>query len=347
MTLAASNSGNCQLSICVPTLNRAAYLKGLLQNIFDQNNSFSFNEVEIVIVDGGSTDETESIAKKYKEMGLNINYFKRRVKCDIDADILKSIEIAKGMYCWLFSDDDRFCHNAIKTVINKLREYEILSGCFCNRLPYDDQLRYRVPEINLWPHKLLKKDHLFTDKDSCFIFLGMDLGFISSQIVNRRLWQKTIAANTLDGFFNCYLMVYILGLMMEDNCRWLYIDEPVVKQRTGNDSFLSRSGLYQRQIIEHEGLSKSIQAHYSEKSIIYRLVFKRMVLRLPRAVANMKSFNPPYHIQFKILALYIKKYRRYAAFWLEVFPLFIIPNGIFKTIKTIYYNLKIRTAAKN
>ncbi|TRZ50150.1 hypothetical protein D4S03_07240 [bacterium] len=108
---------------------------------------------------------------------------------------------------------------------------------------------------------------------------------------------------------------------------------------------MSRSGLYQRQIIEHEGLSKSIRAHYSEKSIIYRLVFKRMVLRLPRAVSNMKSFNPSFHIQFKILALYIKKYRHYAAFWLEVFPLFIIPNRIFKTIKAIYF--KIRTAKKN
>jgi abequosyltransferase len=344
MITMASNSGICQLSICIPTLNRAGYLKGLLQNIVDQNNSFSFNEVEIVIVDGGSTDKTESIARIFMDLGLNINYFKRQIKSGIDEDILKSIEIAKGTYCWLFSDDDRFCNNAIGTVLNKLREHEILSGCFCNRLSFDDKMKYRVPEISSWPHKLLKKDYLFTDKDSCFIFLGMDMGFISSQIVNRKMWQKAITTKALDGFYNCYLMVYIMGLMMEDHCRWLYINEPVVKQRTGNDSFLLRSGIYQRQIIEHEGLSKVIQAHYSKKSIIYRIVFKRMVLRLPRAVANMKSFNPPYHIQLKILALYYKKYRKYPSLWLSVFPLFIVPNYFNKTIKNMYFNYKVWAA---
>jgi abequosyltransferase len=334
------------LSICVPTLNRAHYLGGLLHNIFEQSCCCDIKDLEIVIVDGGSIDDTEKISKEYMKKGLNVTYFKRHFKCGIDRDILKSIEIARGKYCWLFSDDDRINHNGIKTVINKLQEHEELSGCFCNRLPYDDKMKHRVPEIKLWPHKLLKKDRLFNNKDSCFYYFGMDLGFISSQIVNRRLWLKTIDMKNLDEYYNCYLMVYIIGLMMDNNCKWLYIDEPVVQQRTGNDSFLSRAGLYKRQIIEHEGLSKSIKAHYPEKSAIYRIVFKKMVLRLPRAVANMKSFNPPYYVQYKIISLYIEKYKKYMIFWLGVLPIFIIPNIVFKITKTIYFIYKSRNDMK-
>lgn len=49
------------LSICIPTYNRASYLEGAILNIIT-DNAFG-DEVEIIISDNASTDNTEEIAK--------------------------------------------------------------------------------------------------------------------------------------------------------------------------------------------------------------------------------------------------------------------------------------------
>ncbi|MEM2146879.1 MAG: glycosyltransferase, partial [Candidatus Jordarchaeaceae archaeon] len=51
-----------QISVIIPALNEQDYLHPLLQSIKHQ----SFRNFEILIVDGGSKDNTLSIAKKYK-----------------------------------------------------------------------------------------------------------------------------------------------------------------------------------------------------------------------------------------------------------------------------------------
>jgi glycosyltransferase involved in cell wall biosynthesis len=51
------------ISIIIPTLNEAKYLERVLKSIRNQNSQ----ALEIIIVDGGSTDNTLEIAKKYAD----------------------------------------------------------------------------------------------------------------------------------------------------------------------------------------------------------------------------------------------------------------------------------------
>lgn len=62
------------LSICIPTYNRADYLKKSLDSIVNQDE-FT-DEVEIVISDNASTDSTQEIAETYCEKYKNIKYFR-------------------------------------------------------------------------------------------------------------------------------------------------------------------------------------------------------------------------------------------------------------------------------
>ncbi len=52
------------LSICIATYNRAEYIGETLESIIPQVT----DEVEIVIVDGASTDNTSSVVKHYIEV---------------------------------------------------------------------------------------------------------------------------------------------------------------------------------------------------------------------------------------------------------------------------------------
>jgi abequosyltransferase len=53
------------LSICIPTYNREKYLKRLLDSIVCQKEFTDTDDVEIVVDDGPSTDNTETMVKEY------------------------------------------------------------------------------------------------------------------------------------------------------------------------------------------------------------------------------------------------------------------------------------------
>ncbi len=331
------------LTIGIPTYNRATLLKGLIENIFSEiDKSGHAEDVQILVVDGKSEDNTAEIIEELKVRG-KLKYFRREQKEGIDRDILKCVELADGKYCWLFSDDDRLTTGAISHLVDTLKKGENLTGCFCNRISYDFQLEKKVAEAKGWPGELLKEDHIFTDKAECFRYIGMDFGFISSQIVKRSEWQKIVEGVDFGELYNSYyLMVHIIGRMMDEKFKWLYISSPLVKQRTGNDSLLINKGVIERQVIEHNSFEKILVRHYDTKSEEYRIFFQKMVNRLPRALANLKSQNIDYKTQFSLFKLYYSKYKHYWAFWFRVTPIFFSPNIVFNIIKRTYFKYLVK-----
>ena len=329
------------LAVCIPTLNRSKYLYGLLENISYEINKYNLsNDLQIVIVDGNSADDTELMVNSY-DLKCDKKYFRRQVREGIDKDIIKSIELSDSEYCWLFSDDDLFTDGAIKYVIDILNSNKELSGCFCNRTSYDLQMQYKVAEISQWPGKIFKNNSLFTNKSECIKLIGMDFGFISSQIINRNKWLESLGNEDYGDLYKTYyFMVHIFFKMMNENFKWLYIQKELVMQRTGNDTLLNNEGVIKRQHIEHESFEKILNFHYKKKSVEYYLFFKKMVNRLPRALANLKSQNLSYSTQIYILKLYLKKYKNHFPFWYMVFPIFFIPNFFFNYLKFFYLKYK-------
>lgn len=331
------------LTICIPTYNRAILLKGLIENIYSEiGKCKKADDIQILVVDGNSEDNTTEIIQELQAKG-NIKYFRRAERVGIDRDILKCVELADGKYCWLFSDDDRMTTGAISYLLDTLNENENVTGCFCNRISYDFQMEKEVAEASGWPGKIFNSNRIFTDKSECFKFIGMDFGFISSQVVKRSEWQKVAVSNDFgDLYFTYYLMVHIIGRIMDSNFMWLYIDRPLVKQRTGNDSLLNVKGVLERQKIEHNNFEKILTKHYDTKNKVFKTFFKKMVNRLPRVVANFKSNGIDYKTQFHLFMLYNSKYKGYLSFWIIVVPIFIIPNKVFMIIKNIYFKYWIK-----
>lgn len=333
------------LTICIPTYNRAALLHGLIENIFSEIDQSDYSEdVQILIVDGNSEDNTPQIIEEFKIGGRRIKYFRRENKVGIDRDILKCIELSDGEYCWLFSDDDRLTSGAIKHLVDILREEGNLTGCFCNRQSYDFQMKKKVAEAKGWPGRILKEDHIFIDKAECFKWIGMDFGFLSSQVVKRSEWQSVVEGEIFGELYNSYyLMVHIIFRMMDKKFKWLYINKPLVKQRTGNDSLLNREGIMKRQLVEHNSFQIILDKHYDKESEVRKEIFRKMVARVPRALANLKSQHMGYSLQFRLIKLYYDKYKNYPAFWFKVIPVFLVPNIIFNIVKKVYFKYLVHS----
>lgn len=88
------------ITIVTPTYNSDCYLEQCILSIIKQN----YHNYEHIIIDGGSTDHTLDIIKKY-ENSYSMKWISEPDKGMYDA-INKGFKIAKGeIYAWLNSDD--------------------------------------------------------------------------------------------------------------------------------------------------------------------------------------------------------------------------------------------------
>lgn len=326
-----------KLSICIPTRNREFFLSECLNNLLTQK----IEDLEIVIVDGASTDNTKSLVERYTTQFSNLIYFRRDECVGVDKDILKAVQLSKGEYCWLLSDDDLLEPGALKYVLSYINLHAPLSGISVNYTAYDSEMKFKINTVPAISGNRIKNDFLFTDREKCFSNLGIHLGFLSGQIVNRDIWLRTVSNINLDNYYNSWLLVYIIGKMFEFEPKWLYIHKELVKGRSGNDSFLARLGVYNRQLITHVNFAEIIRSIFGYRSSAYdKVIYTLIKDRMARSLAVIKADGCSFSIQYKLFILYLNRYWYFPIFWYKVFPVFFIPNFLLRHIKHYYYKFE-------
>ena len=109
------------LSICIPTYNRAEKLKKSLGIICDQLYYIDSNDVELVVSDNCSQDDTREVVKSFITTGCHITYFCNDSNIGPDRNFLKCINCANGKYIWLIGDDDFLQDGIIMCIINSIK----------------------------------------------------------------------------------------------------------------------------------------------------------------------------------------------------------------------------------
>ena len=108
------------LSICIPTYNRAAYLKQALQALVD-NEEFD-SDIEVVISDNNSKDETEIISKFFSEHYDNIKYFKNDSNV-ADSNFALALDRSTGEYAKLMNDNHVILKDGLRFLKETIRKY--------------------------------------------------------------------------------------------------------------------------------------------------------------------------------------------------------------------------------
>src|SRR5258708_1387752 len=93
-------------SIIIPTHNSAKKLSPCLESIISQ----SFQNFEIIIVDGASSDDTFSVVNHYREANSNIRWFSEKDRGIYDA-MNKGTSVAQGEWIYFLGSDDRLYEN--------------------------------------------------------------------------------------------------------------------------------------------------------------------------------------------------------------------------------------------
>jgi len=112
------------LSICIPTYKRVAILRNNLVIIKEQLNNINVEEVEIIVSDNCSPDNTQEVVTEMQEIGLPIVNNRNIENLGASKNFLKCMNIASGKYVYLLGDDDFFAPNTIGRLLDILRDHD-------------------------------------------------------------------------------------------------------------------------------------------------------------------------------------------------------------------------------
>jgi glycosyltransferase involved in cell wall biosynthesis len=123
------------VTIAIPTFNRGHRLAIALQQILMEINRYSLNrEINIVISDNNSSDNTEEVCLKFKELfaisGINFIMYKNEKNLGFSINVLESYFRANASYTLFFSDDDNLESGFLKQLLLDIKKYQFSVGVY-------------------------------------------------------------------------------------------------------------------------------------------------------------------------------------------------------------------------
>lgn len=165
------------LTIAIPTYNGELTISDSLLSILKSLDLCVHDEVEVIICDNASTDNTFNIVNEIiiNNKKYDIKYYANSTNKGADCNFDLAVKRAKGKYVWLFSDSERIVNE--KSIIDivkllKKRYYDFLM------LNYENPLDLRnIP-------------NLYDNGNDFFLNTKFKSNLITSCIVNREEWMS-------------------------------------------------------------------------------------------------------------------------------------------------------------
>lgn len=176
----SQESAAIKLSICITTFNRGAFIGETLASIMPQVTV----ECEVVIVDGGSTDDTAAVVAGHAARYPRLRYVRQQTNGGFDRDLERSVQLARGAYCWLTSDDDLIKPHAVAAVLRAL----------------DRDPSMIVLNVEFWENGMQRlvqrrwldfnRDRVYgpAEMDRLFADLGYRMLYLGGVVLRRSIW---------------------------------------------------------------------------------------------------------------------------------------------------------------
>ena len=106
------------VSLCIPTFERARYLRGLLPTLVEGLAGFPF-AAEVVVSDNASTDETPAVLREF-ESQLPLRVFRHAENRGAYANVGFALSQGAGTFLVYLADDDRLDFGALAALLTRL-----------------------------------------------------------------------------------------------------------------------------------------------------------------------------------------------------------------------------------
>ncbi|MBA2846975.1 glycosyltransferase involved in cell wall biosynthesis [Methanococcus maripaludis] len=247
---------NPLVSVVTVVYNGETTIKYTIESVLNQ----TYNNIEYIIIDGNSTDNTLKIIKEYgekfKENGIVYKWISEPDNGIYNA-MNKGINLTKGELIGIINSDDWYELNAVELVVKeylKDKDFDVFHGNI-NIIKNEVVLRTLNPKTDY--HTLWKDMILF--HPTCFVTKNVysKIGVFD---------ENYIISSDYDFILRCYI----------NNFRFYYIDKIISNMRTGgiSDKQVIDSWKECRDIANKNGLNNTLSKLYYFRKRIIRIFLK-------------------------------------------------------------------------
>jgi abequosyltransferase len=221
-----------RLSICIPTYNRSVYLDELFRSLEPQLT----DEIEVVVSDNASTDNTIQVLERWKSRISNLRYRVFDHNYGADMNYLAVVDFAAGEYCWILGSDDTATEHSLSTILETLSS-EPDCALFARMLCASDMAPFL--RHSYWSFEGERVFDFASTQFSEYLKLCQSIAgvfsYLSAIVFRRSVWCSAATPMRLVG--SAYVHVDILVRQISDGRVLLASPKIIVNCRCGNDSF--------------------------------------------------------------------------------------------------------------
>lgn len=196
------------ITIIVPAYNVEKYLKKCLESIINQ----TYKNLEIILVDDGSTDNSGRICDEYAEKDDRIIVIHQE-NAGVSSARNKGIEIAKGEYIGFVDGDDYIEENMYEVLYKNLIQFDV-DISMCNYyIVKNNQKSFHKHDI--------KKGILINDKKEFLELLNLNYyrGFLWNKLFKTKMLKQI---RLKEDIYVCEDLLLIVQIF--NNCERYYFD---------------------------------------------------------------------------------------------------------------------------
>lgn len=325
------------LSICTPThAGRAGTLAYGIEALLSQSAGPLRSRVELCISDNASNDGTEELVRSLSAHSpVPIRYRRNPVDLGPGRNIVQSVEMARGDYCWLVSSDDALADGALARMLELLDEHSSLGGVSTTCEVFDHAMGRRMPPPQP-PDRSPPGDSPRVIEGLTAIVAELGSAFIgmSTQVVHREAWLQAVRAQERSSLVDGLLphIVFLVGAAYS-RPRWLWCPEPLVKWRAaggiygGIDNYMAR-------ILDD--LARSLLAYVGPRDPGYRRAITGFVrvTYSPHALRTMAAL--PTHTvrgRYRLIRVLLLRLYWLPDLWCAMLPSVLLPGLAVRAVR--------------
>lgn len=302
------------LTVAVPTYNGSRTIRSMLDLLLPQVT----DEVEVIVSDNCSTDDTPQIIREYQAAYPFIRYVRNERNLQADGNFLQCTRIARGRFVMLISDDDIITEGAIGRILDFLRKNPQVSLAFLESASFRD---HYVDIAHCEPTRNVKKplqDIVTTDKG---VFLDHSItlfGFTSSYVWSK---ERLMQIDNPEQYFGTYFLQAYLCIRCSDRPDDVLgvIHGPNIGVGCygiiGNYDTAEVEGLFWHRMME-DAVAAGYPRRKMEQFYVWKIIFlcRNSIVR-ERAVGVKKT-----HVKNVLKATW-----QYPRTWIELYPFLFAP----------------------